>query len=193
MIKDCTRRALAKARIAYTALMTCYPLTLEDLEGEVWQPVADGYQVSSFGRIKSFKRKTPKILRPNIKGCGYLTVELSINCKIKTSSVARLVAKAFIPNPNNKREVNHIDGNKFNCHVSNLEWVTPSENTKHAFDNGLAKVLRGVDNGRTSLTAAQVKEIRRLKGCGLHSLAKKFGIGRTTVFRIVNKITFSSV
>lgn len=68
---------------------------------------------------------------------GYKVVTLSVNGKCTTHTVHRLVAIAFIPNPNGKPFVNHLDGNKHNNHVSNLEWVTGSENTQHAWDTGL--------------------------------------------------------
>ena len=167
---------------------------------EIWKPAVgfDGYEVSNLGNVRSFKRKTPRILKPSLGCAGYLRVGLMLGDKQKTLLVHRLVAIAFIPNPDNKREVNHVDGNKFNNCVDNLTWTTPSENTKHAFDTGLAKVLRGVDNGRTNLTAEQVAEIRRLyvKGSselGCNALAKKFGIGRTTVLRIVRGETFKTI
>ena len=70
---------------------------------------------------------------------GYLAVDLYENGERKTKRVHRLVAEAFIPNPDNKTEVNHKDGNKLNNNVSNLEWVTSKENVRHAWDNGLMK------------------------------------------------------
>lgn len=113
------------------------------------------YQVSNFGRVKSLKRKNvfycglkkeylerpvkEKILNFSKSNRGYLQVCLTKNGKYKTYTVHRLVAKAFIDNPLNKKTVNHIDGNKLNNCVYNLEWATSSENTKHAFDNGLSK------------------------------------------------------
>ena len=97
---------------------------------EIWKDIKDYegiYQVSNFGRIKN---KT-KILSPQISNCGYLRIIL----KNKHYSVHRLVAETFIPNFKNKPQVNHIDGNKTNNSVTNLEWVTDSENQIHNYKN----------------------------------------------------------
>lgn len=86
------------------------------------------YQVSNFGRVKSLKRdKTLKL----ITGSNYLKVNLYINNSMSTKSVHRLVAEAFIPNPENKPQVNHIDEDKTNNVASNLEWMTAKENMNY--------------------------------------------------------------
>lgn len=103
---------------------------------EVWKDVPgyEGlYQASNIGRIKSITYRTEHILKPATHRCGYLWVILT-NGKIrKTLYVHRLVCLAFIGNPENKETVNHKDGVRNNNHVSNLEWATMAENTKHAF------------------------------------------------------------
>lgn len=97
-------------------------------EKEEWKDVGgyEGlYKVSNHGRVWTIKRnheKKPIVVK------GYLMVSLSKNNKKKLVSVHRLVAKAFIPNLENKREVNHLDEDKQNNHVENLRWVTPKEN-----------------------------------------------------------------
>lgn len=107
------------------------------------------YQVSNLGRVRSLDRYiinksnkrqyyNGKILNGNIRQ-GYLKLTLSKNNSQKTIPIHILVAKTFIPNPESKPEVNHIDGNKANNCVNNLEWVTRSENELHAYKNGLAK------------------------------------------------------
>ena len=140
--REYERRKHEEAKPAYLALMSCYPFTLENLDGEEWKDIAGyngDYQVSTFGRVKRFHKHTPpRILKPQLLG-EYLSVALYTGGKMKQHSVHLLVAQAFVPNPDNKPEVNHIVGCKFNCHVSNLVWSTSSENTQHAFDNGLAK------------------------------------------------------
>lgn len=103
------------------------------------------YQISNKGRVKSFKKKEPKILTPKKDGRGYyLMICLRKNGKDKYCLIHRLVAQAFIPNPKNKEQVNHIDGNKKNNCVENLEWNTPTENINHALDNGLMSTRRPV-------------------------------------------------
>lgn len=121
---------------------------------EVWKDIKgfeNLYQVSSLGRIKSLgngnstdpRTKRVIIMKLNVKKSGYVHIKLCKDNKGHYKSVHRLVADAFIPNIENKREVNHIDGNKLNNSVDNLEWVTSSENQKHAFNLGLQKVVRG--------------------------------------------------
>ena len=128
---------------------------------EVWKDVVEfptHYQVSNIGNIR---RKAPyvnqskawdsnnKILSFRLHTNGYQRVMLSINGKHYDRYVHRLVAEAFCENPNNYNEVNHIDGNKDNNHVSNLEWVTPMQNTHHAIRTGL----------RGNLTEEQLKHM----------------------------------
>ena len=93
------------------------------------------YEISNYGNVKSIARNTSKggILKPN-KTLGGLTVRLTKSGKNKQFRVHRLVAETFIPNPENKPQVNHIDGNRWNNHFLNLEWNTNSENNKHAHD-----------------------------------------------------------
>lgn len=106
---------------------------------EIWKDIKgyEGlYQVSNFGRVKSLKYSTEgKILKGRHTGKGYLSVALFRNSVRKSTCIHRLVAQAFIPNPENKPEVNHIDENKLNNNVSNLEWVTPKENSNHGTRN----------------------------------------------------------
>ena len=113
---------------------------------EVWKDVVgfEGlYQVSNFGRVKSLAKKAGKSSRderiktPIICCSGYAKVNTCKNNDQKQISIHRLVAEAFIPNPENKPCVNHIDGNKLNNHVDNLEWCTQKENVQHAIEHGL--------------------------------------------------------
>ena len=108
---------------------------------EIWKDVVgfEGlYKVSNFGNVISTRRNYSKgtwYLKPFYNG-GYLRVSLVVNCKKKSFLVHRLVAEAFIPNPDNRDTVNHIDGCKTNNHVENLEWTTPSENQIHLVKGG---------------------------------------------------------
>ena len=106
---------------------------------EIWKDIQgyEGlYQVSNLGRIKRVWCK-PKILTPKPNKKGYLRIYFYKGKNKKFLRVHRLVAQAFIPNPENKPQINHIDGNKSNNCVSNLEWVTNDENYKHALKMGL--------------------------------------------------------
>ncbi|MGO4038063.1 HNH endonuclease, partial [Staphylococcus pseudintermedius] len=91
---------------------------------------------------------------------GYPMVSLCINGKCKRYLVHRIVAIAFLPNPLNKAYVNHIDGNKQNSNLENLEWSTPTENSIHAHKHGLANVARGERQHSSKLTVDRVKYIR---------------------------------
>lgn len=111
---------------------------------EIWKDVVGYeklYQVSNNGKIKSYKRSgtNGKTLNGGFDKWGYIRVTLSKNNKIKKHKVHRLVAEAFILNPNNFLQVNHKDGNKQNNCVDNLEWCTASYNTKHSYINNLNK------------------------------------------------------
>lgn len=89
----------------------------------------DGRVINSSGHEKA----------PDLRSDGYHQVSLYNNGVRSTKRVHRLVAEAYIPNPENKPDINHKDGNKLNNDVSNLEWCTKSENMRHAYDTGLAK------------------------------------------------------
>ncbi|MBQ4031321.1 MAG: HNH endonuclease [Bacilli bacterium] len=114
---------------------------------EVWKDI-EGYEglykVSNLGNVKSMKyfhHEKEGILIGGIKKYGYRQVILVKKGKVKYMNVHRLVAQTFIPNPLNKPQINHIDGNKLNNCVNNLEWCTPSENQIHAYRTGLKKPL----------------------------------------------------
>lgn len=116
---------------------------------ETWRPVINYenlYQVSNYGRVKSLRhidrrgRKiVGRVLKPGKSGVGYFTVCLWRNEKPKSYLVHRLVAETYIENPLKKSQVNHIDRNKLNNHVDNLEWTTPSENTRHALSKKICQ------------------------------------------------------
>lgn len=117
------------------------------MTNEIWKDIKDYkglYQISNHGNVKSLTRKVrckngkfriirEKILTPIITRNGYLIVNLWKSNFQKAHLIHRLVAEAFIPNPESKPEVNHKDGNKHNNHVTNLEWNTRPENTIHSY------------------------------------------------------------
>ena len=181
--REYDRRRREEALPAYHALMSCYPLSLESLDGEEWKDIAGyngDYQVSNFGRIKSFKWTKPRIRKPALFG-EYLGVNLSGGNKIKQRTIHVLVAEAFIPNPDNKPQVNHRIGMKFNCHVSNLEWATGSENMQHAVKNGLSK--SGVDRSDSKIkNEADIIYIRdNPDHLSQDELAAMFGVDKTAI------------
>lgn len=123
---------------------------------EVWKDIKgyEGlYQVSNLGRVRSLNKNTitynrwgkfertvkGRILRINQNKLGYCYINLYKEHRCSKFKVHRLVANAFIPSQKDKLEVNHIDGNKTNNKINNLEWCNRSENMKHAIKNGLSK------------------------------------------------------
>lgn len=172
-------------------------LSLENIEGEIWKDIPeylDIYMGSSFGRLKSLS-----VTRPHSRYAGftqtskekilcqtphnYLLVVLSNNGK-KNLLVHRIIAKLFIPNPENKPEINHLDGNKLNNYCLNLQWSTRSENMQHALINKLAP--SGENNYNSILKKEDVIFIREnhVKGNGsskekignTRELANKYGV-----------------
>ena len=145
---------------------------------EIWKDISgyDGdYQVSNMGRVKSLRFGKERLLKPGSSN-GYFHVVLFKNKKQKNIKVHRLVAQAFIKNPQGKRTINHINGIKTDNRLSNLEWATQSENLKHAFANGLS--CNKGENGPNKLTKEQVLEIRRLCAQGMEykSIISKLGL-----------------
>lgn len=126
------------------------------MSNEEWKDIEgyEGlYQVSNFGRVRSLgnrsNHKDIKYLTPS--GQRYKKVKLYKNSKCKTFVIHRLVAKAFIPNEFNKKEVNHIDGNKDNNNVSNLEWTTREENHFHKCVNGLNSTKEATEKNKIKI------------------------------------------
>jgi len=158
------------------------------------------YQVSDLGRVKSLGRRVnglwkngfyvrERILKQSIDSGGYYNVSLAKDGKAKTFTIHRIVATAFLPNPENKPEVNHKNGIKNDSRLENLEWATEKENINHAIDTGLFKV-KGEDNPAALLTEADVLEIRRKyikrsRGYNQYTLAAEYGISQTNICDIL--------
>lgn len=167
---------------------------MDSVSNEIWKdiPGFDGYQASTLGRIKVLRKQVingkskklcwrkEKILSNKPSKDGYISVCLNKTLAKKSWLAHRLVALAFLSNPDNKLFVNHKNGIKHDNQVENLEWCTRSENGIHAVETGLHTALRGEINGNHRLTKAEVIEIRNSDGTQ-KEIANRFGIGRTTV------------
>lgn len=133
---------------------------------EVWKDVIDfenEYEVSNLGNV----RRKVQNLKAGISPHGYKTLSLSKNGKIITKLVHRLVAEAFIENPEFKEIVNHKDCNKINNRLENLEWVTHNENMQHSVDNNRQRNQSGENNNMNKLSEKDVLFIRELLNEGL--------------------------
>ena len=150
------------------------------------------FGVTEDGRLWS--KRTQKFLKQTKLKTGYMTVASKIGGRKGVCICLRVhvaVAKAYIPNPDNKPFVNHKDGDKTNNHVSNLEWVTASENTRHAYDTGLMKSPKGFDNKLSKMCIEDVLYIRDNyipydTTFGSKALARKLCVSHRTILRIVN-------
>lgn len=194
-LRDCERNL--QQRREFKELLKHYPFTTETLAGEEWKDIegTDGkYQISNYARVKSSKYKQPRILKPYLNEDCYLAVELKIQGKRKFPKIHILVAKAFIPNPDNKPQINHIDGIKWNACVTNLEWVTQSENMRHAHDNKLIVMPKGEDVHNAKFTNEQILYIRNNPdNLAQGQLAKKFNAPQGTISCIQLGKTYSDV
>lgn len=146
---------------------------------EIWKDVVgyEGlYQVSNFGRVKN---KENKIKAQHPQNGGYLIVHLYRYGEHKAKTVHRLVASAFISNNSNKSEVNHIDGNKKNNKIKNLEWITPKENQKHSRSilNNIcgkkAKKVKCVETGEIFISTGEASRLKRVAQSDICRCANK--------------------
>lgn len=144
---------------------------------EYWKPIEgfENYEVSNLGQVRSFYTREAKVLKPSINKDGYLKVGLRKDGKQYLKSIHRLVATAFIPNPEDKLQVNHIDGDKQNNTVFNLEWVTCKENIQHAWNTGLSRM--------TKEQKKKLSESHKGKYTGKYKSAGKLPTGEKLVWR----------
>jgi len=149
------------------------------------------YYVTEDGRVisknRKYKDRDYKEIKPNIKRSGYANAILSIEGKVKHVPIHRLVAETYIPNPNNLPCVNHVDGDKLNNHITNLEWVDYKENIAHAIVTGLKQSIAGEANPKAKINRAVAEQIRTdyktIKS--YRKLAKLYGIDYTSIADII--------
>ena len=175
---------------------------VENFPHEIWRDVIDYeglYQVSNFGRVKSFYGIGEKLLTPSCNKSGYQYVVLTDANKVRKScKVHTLVARAFLPNSENKPAVHHRDSNRANNRVENLEWVTYRENSAYAVQNGSYDKPIGCDNQHSKLKKDDVRYIRehyipRHREFGTNALARKFNVSQSTILNVVHYITYKDV
>lgn len=146
------------------------------------------YQVSSNGEV--FSNISNKLLKPFKNPGGYLYIHLHINGKVVKKSIHSITAETFIPNPEHKPQINHIDGNKENNNVSNLEWITQKDNNIHALKLGLRKAPSGEKVHFAKYTSKQIhqvcKEIERDE-LDLDEIEKLSGVPVKTIGEIRNQ------
>lgn len=172
-----------------------------NLPNEDWKDVVgyEGiYEVSNLGRIKSLPKQRgvqfiewSSLLSQKINRYNYLVATISKDNKPKSVHVHQLVAKAFLPNHLNRPCVNHIDGNRQNNKVENLEWVDYFENMKHAVNAGLLK-SKGINNSQCRLNESDVLEIFHSKYTA-KQLAEKFKVSIVLINKIRDGHAWNSV
>lgn len=166
-------------------------LIMKEIEG------FEGYFVDEQGDVYGNRKCQPNLkcelrkLKPYLDKYGYVKVSLHKQQKQHPKTVHRLVAKAFIPNPENKPQVNHINGIKTDNRVCNLEWCTAKENIRHAENKGL-RGSKGEKNKRAKLTEAQVLLIREDLRTQ-HEIAADYGVSRSIIGFIKTKKTWKHI
>lgn len=178
------------------------------MEKERWKPIKgyEGkYEVSNLGVVRSFLitgtgtrlSSTPHILKQDTDRYGYRGCRLYKNGVGCRRTLHRLVSQAFIPNHENKPEVNHKNGDKSSNYASNLEWATRSENKKHAFRMGLYKTRKGEEINTAKLNRFQVQRIRLMKEVTpritQRKMATMFDVGHGCICKILKRIRWGHI
>ena len=178
---------------------------------EIWKGVVgweELYQISNKGTIRAldrmvqhsrtgtmFLRRGKMFTKGTITSAGYMTITLCNTGSMKfTKKIHQLVGQAFIRNPENKRFINHKDGNKQNNNDWNLEWSTIDENNDHALENGLNNQA-GSYNRNTFFVEEDIRKIRELltEGNSQYSIAKSYGVSQTCIQYIKTRKTWSHI
>lgn len=171
---------------------------------EIWKDIEglEGmYQISSHCRARSLilatnkgvvKRDIPKILKCSIGGMGYRLFHTYKGGKRKTHKLHRIFAIYFIPNPKGLPYINHIDGNKLNNSIENLEWCSHLHNIRHAFKMGLVKSSRGTNHFRSKFTKKQVIEIFK-SNLGYRELGRQYNVSHNVIGSIKRKQSYKDI
>ena len=140
----------------------------------------DGYAVTNDGKV--YSKKTNKFIKPSIGSKGYFQVCLTVDGKKRTVKVHRIVAETFIPNPEGKPQVNHIDGNKRNNCVENLEWCTNSENQIHSY-RVIGNENHGGDGWKTPVICVEMNKTY----CSARAAARDTGVCVSNIIKACQK------
>jgi hypothetical protein len=169
----------------------------KDLKQEIWKDIKgyEGlYQISNYGNIKRIKSRG-RFLKGSVTNKGYRMVVLTKEKKERRIFVHRIIAQAFIPNPDNYPIVNHKNAQKEDNSISNLEWTTIALNNKHAGSLGLMS-RRGEKHYRSKLNNNQVREIRQLYKLGKveqKDLAEIYKVSTSTIGNIITRYRWNHV
>lgn len=153
------------------------------------------YYAGSDGFIYSNKFGKMKKLKPQLQSNGYYKVDLYCNNKRARKYIHRLIAETYLLLPCDGKEINHIDADKYNNSIDNLEAITHKENMKHAKKLGLCKGAINPTGGKPKLTIGNVIDSRKLHliGFSINAIAKLFGVHRTTMSAVVNRKTWKYI
>jgi hypothetical protein len=165
---------------------------LKDISGDHDIAFFYGYAVTRSGQIFSIKGKKPCELKGSLVNTGYRRVGLSIDGKIRSFLLHRIVAQVYVPKPPDSGDiVRHLDGDRTNNHYTNLAWGTPKENSQDAVRHGA--YIRGESVAVSKLTEQKVHEIRESleQGESLRTLGKRYGVSRTTIWFIKHRVCWN--
>ena len=168
---------------------------------EEWRGVVgyeDYYEISNKGRLRNTNTKRLRKLFVNKNGYHVCSVSLGSRSIKPCWKIHRLVASAFKENSENKPLVNHVDGNKLNNHVTNLEWVTYSENSKHAVETGLVNIIKGEDHTSSKLTNEIVEFVKDnykpySEKFGARAFGRMFNVSHSVISDIINNKTWKHI